>query len=264
MRQAFAALALWAGMTAAIGIDNVWEYSDPVESESRFRAALASAQGDERLEILTQIARTYSLRKRFDEAHRLLDEIEPQLVSAGPRPKVRYLLERGRTFNSSGNKEKARELFVAAWEQGRAARIDGLAVDAAHMVAITHSGTAEAIPWNERGLALARGSSDPKARALIPAMLNNSAWDLHDLGRYAEALPMFEQALAEWTARDKPQQIRFAKWSVARCLRSLGRFREALDLQRALEKEYAAAGETNSDVQEEIAANTAAITREPR
>jgi len=257
-------LALLIGLAAgaaesAMEIDTYWEYSDPAGSASRFRDALASARGDERLEILTQIARTYSLRKRFDEAHRQLDEIEPHLGAAGPRVRIRYLLERGRTFNSSGDAGKARALFAAAWEQGRAAGIDGLAVDAAHMVAITHGGTAEAIPWNERGLALARGSSDAKARALIPAMLNNSAWDLHDLGRYPEALPLFEAALKEWTARGKPQQIRIAKWSVARCLRSLGRFQEALAAQQALEKEYAAAGEVNRDVLEEIAANRAAL-----
>ena len=242
-------------------IESFWEYSDPAGSEARFRTALASAQGDERLEILTQVARTYSLRKRFDEAHQLLDEIEPQLASAGPRVRVRYLLERGRTFNSSGNREKARELFVAAWEAARPPGLEGLAVDAAHMVAITHSGSVEAIPWNERGLALARGSNDAKARALIPAMLNNSAWDLHDLERYAEALPVFEEALKEWTARDRPQQIRIAKWSVARCLRSLGRFQEALDIQRALEREYAAAGESNRDVLDEIAANEAVLAQ---
>ena len=251
--------ALWAGMITAMEIESFWEYSDPVGSEARFRAALATARGDERLEILTQIARTYSLRKRFDEAHRQLDELEPQLGAAGPRVRIRYLLERGRTFNSSGDAGKARALFAAAWEEARAAGIEGLAVDAAHMVAITHSGTAEAIPWNERGLALARGSSDAKARALIPAMLNNSAWDLHDLGRYAEALPLFEAALREWTARGKPQQTRIAKWSLARCLRSLGRFEEALEAQQALETEYAAAGEVNPDVLEEITANRAAL-----
>ena len=264
VRRVGRVLALLIGLNAgaaksAMEIDTYWEYSDPAGSESRFRGALASAPGDERLEILTQIARTYSLRKRFDEAHRQLDEVEPHLASAAPRVRARYLLERGRTFNSSGDPARARTLFVAAWEEARAAGIEGLAVDAAHMVAITHSGTAEAIPWNERGLALARGSNDAEARALIPAMLNNSAWDLHDMGRYAEALPQFEEALGEWSARGKVPQIRFAKWSVARCLRSLGRFQEALEAQQALEKEYAAAGEVNRDVLEEIAANQAAL-----
>lgn len=264
IRRVGRALALLIGLYAgaaesAMEIDTYWEYADPAGSESRFRGALATARGDERLEILTQIARTYSLRKRFDEAHRQLDEVEPQLGAAAPRVRIHYLLERGRTFNSSGDASQARALFTTAWEQGRAAGIDGLAVDAAHMVAITHAGTADAIPWNERGLALARGSNDAKARALIPAMLNNSAWDLHDVGRYPDALPLFEEALREWTARGKPQQIRIARWSVARCLRSLGRFEEALEAQQALEREYAAAGEVNRDVLEEIAANRAAL-----
>jgi hypothetical protein len=76
-------LALWAGMTMAMEIESFWEYSDPAGSEARFRAALATAHGDDRLEILTQIARTHSLRKRFEEAHRQLDEIEPQLAAQG-------------------------------------------------------------------------------------------------------------------------------------------------------------------------------------
>jgi len=240
-------------------IESYWEYSDPAASEARFRAALDAAKGDERLEILTQVARSYSLRGRFDEAHRLLDEIESQLPNAGQRPGIRSLLERGRTFKSAGDKGKARELFGRAWEDATAAGLEGLAVDAAHMVAITYSGTPDAIQWNQRGLAAARASRDPKARALIPAMLNNSAWDLHDLGRTAEALPQFQEALEAWTARGKPKQIRIAKWSVARCLRSLGRFQEALDAQRALEKEYASEGDMDASVLEEIAANLAAL-----
>ena len=244
-------------------IDSYWEYSDPAGSEARFRAALDSAAGDERLEILTQIARTLSLRKRFEEAHRLLDEIEPQLAKAGPRPRIRVLLERGRTFNSAGDGGKAREQFLRAWQDASAAGREGLAVDAAHMVAITYSGTADAIPWNERGLALARGSKDPKARALVPAMLNNAAWDLHDMERYPEALALFEEALREWTADGKPKQIRIAKWSMARCLRSLGRFQEALEAQRALQKEYVSDGEVDKSVLEEIAENLAALGRKP-
>lgn len=244
-----------------IDIDSFWEYGDPAGSEARFRAALETAQGDLRLELLTQIARTHSLRRRFDDAHGVLNEVEAQLPGAAPRPRVRHLLERGRTFNSDGEREKARELFVQAWEAARASGLEGLAVDAAHMVALTHSGTPEAVEWNRRGLDIARASRDPKARALIPAMLNNSAWDLHDMGQYAEALPLFEAARAEWTARGKPRQIRAAKWAVARCLRSLGRLAEALAEQRALEAEDAVAGSADGYVFEEIAENLAALGR---
>ena len=245
-------------------IDAFWEYSDPAASEARFRAALDTAEGDERLELLTQIARTYSLRGQFDAAHTVLDEVEQQLGGAGVRPQLRYLLERGRTFNSSGAPEQARALFIAAWEQAQAAGaagVAGLAVDAAHMVAITYAGVPEAVDWNQRGLALARATDDAKARALIPAMLNNSAWDLHALGRYDEALALFEEAQAEWTARGKPAQIQIARWSVARCLRSLGRCKEALAIQEALAAEHAAAGTADGYVWEEMAENLAALGR---
>ncbi|NOH02694.1 MAG: tetratricopeptide repeat protein [Chloroflexi bacterium] len=244
-----------------IDIDEFWEYSDPAASEERFRAALDSARGNLRLELLTQIARTFSLRSRFDEAHGVLNDVEKQLSGAGARPNVRYLLERGRTFNSNGEKDKARELFIRAWGQAQDAKLEGLAVDAAHMIAITYSGSLDSIEWNKRGLALARGSQDPKAKGLIPAMLNNSAWDLHQMGRFEEALVLFKEAEAEWISRGKPVRIQIAKWSVARCLRSLKRYDEALTIQRALETEHKEAGTTDGYVFEEIAENLALLGR---
>ena len=243
----------------ALDLESFWEYSDPAASEERFRALLPTADGDLALELQTQIARTYSLRRRFAEAHVILNDVERALPNSGMRPRIRYLLERGRTFNSSGEKEKARALFVEAWELAHTSPHEGLAVDAAHMVAITFSGTPEALQWNEKGLALAGPSRDAKARALIPAMLNNSAWDLHELGRFDEALTSFQKAESEWSARGKPVQTQIAKWSVARCLRSLERNREALEIQRALEGEHIAAGTTDGYVFEEIAENLWAL-----
>ena len=237
----------------AVDIDALWEYDDPALSEARFRAALDSTSGDERLAVLTQIARTYSLRGRFGEAHRLLDQVEGALGEAGAQPRVRYLLERGRTLNSSGERNKARALFMDAWAKAGAAHLDSLAVDAAHMVAISYSGTEDAIEWNRKGLVLARASQDAKAQALIPAMLNNSAWDLHDMGRYADALPLFDEALGEWAKRSRPAQVHFARWSVGRCLRSLRRLDQALALQLALARDDAARGTVDGYVMEEIA-----------
>jgi len=233
-------------------IDSYWEYSDRGASEVRFRSALEQAQGDDRLELQTQIARTYSLRRDFTQAHKLLDEVEAQLDSAGPAPRVRYLLERGRSFNSAGDKERAKPLFIQAWEIASVNGLDGLAVDAAHMVPIVVGG-AEGAQWTRRGVELARRSSDAKARALLPALLNNHAWNLHDEARYAEALPVFREAEAAWLATAKQPQGRIARWSVARCLRSLGRFEEALAIQRALEQEWAAAGSADGYVFEELA-----------
>lgn len=190
----------------------------------------------------------------------MLDAVRPRAATT-PAVQVRYGLERGRTFNSAGQREPARSLFEQAFAQAQAARLDALAVDAAHMVAITHAGNPAALDWNRRGIDLARASSDPQARRLVPAMLNNSAWDLHDMGRPAEALVLFEQALAEWTARGSPSQVRVAVWSVARCLRSLGRHDEALARQQALLAEHLRAGSSDGYVNEEIAENLLALGR---
>ena len=248
---AFAAF-LAASPAFAMDIDSYWEYADPAASEARFRGLLEQVRGDARLEVQTQIARTFSLRRDFAQAHRLLDEVEPQLATAGAAPRVRYLLERGRTFNSAGEKDRARPLFVEAWEIAGAAGLEGLAVDAAHMVPIVVGG-AEGAEWTRRGVELARRSADSKARAMLPALLNNHAWNLHDEGRYAEALPVFREAEVAWLATGRQPQGRIARWSVARCLRSLGRFEEALAIQRALEQEWAAAGQADGYVFEEIA-----------
>jgi len=243
-----------------MNIDSYWEYSDPAASEARFRAALPQATADERLELLTQIARTHSLRRQFGEAHAVLDEVEPQLSGAGPAPRTRYLLERGRTFNSAGDKARAAGLFRQAWETASAAHLDGLAVDAAHMLAIVEPPASAAV-WTERGVELARGSTDPKARGLLPALLNNHAWNLHGDARYDEALLAFREAEVAWHASGRQPQGRIATWSVARCLRSLKRYEEALQLQQRLEQEWQAAGEADGYVFEEIAENQEALGR---
>lgn len=241
-----------ATMAADVDLDAFWEYGNPAASEARFRAALDSSSGDTRLEIETQIARTYGLRKQFAEAHTLLDSVEPRLAGAGPIPRVRYLLERGRTFNSAGDKARAQVLFEQAWELASANQLDGLAVDAAHMLAIVLSGS-DAAFWTARGVELARASNDAKALALMPALLNNHAWNLFDAGTFDAALPVFREAESAWHATGRQPQGRIATWSVARCLRALQRYDEALALQLALEAEWTAAGSADGYVYEELA-----------
>jgi len=236
-------------------IDSFWEYENPALSEERFRSALSQTQGNERLELLTQIARTYSLRHRFDDAHTLLNEVEPLLDESSVRPTIRYFLERGRTHNSAKETLKARTCFIQGWKQAQDSGEIGLAVDAAHMVAITYTGNLEAVMWNQKALSLARNSDDPKSKALIPALLNNTAWDLHNMAKFEEALVYFYEAEKEWLARAKPKQIHIAKWSVARCLRSLECHKEALDILFALESTCSEKNEPSGYVYEELAEN---------
>ena len=242
----------------------MWDFGDPAASEARFRAALpaAEASGDRAYlcELKTQIARAEGLQQKFDDALRTLDGAEPLRGEGTARAGVYLLLERGRVLNSSKRAAEARPLFLRAWDEARAAGLDGPAVDAAHMAAIVETPEG-AMEWNLRALALAESSADPDARAWAGPLSNNVGWTLHGKGDFAGALERFEKALRFAEAKAKPEGIRVARWCVARCLRSLGRVEEALAGQRALFAETEAAGSPDGFVHEEAAECLLALGR---
>lgn len=233
-------------------IDGRWDFDHPAASEARFRDALATATGDERLELLTQVARAQGLQQAFADAHRTLDEVERGIAGAAPRVHVRLLLERGRVHRSSGSGERAVPLFTEAADRATQAHEAGLAVDAAHMLAITVSDPAERMAWHERGIAMAERSEDPSARRWLPSLRNNLGWSHLDAGRPAEALAEFERALAERRAGGDAKATRIAEWAVARALRALGRIADALAIQRRLLEEWRADGGRPPYVNEEL------------
>jgi len=97
------ALASACARVGALDLAPLWNFSDPAASEQRFRAALATASGDDALILQTQIARTYGLRGDFETARRILHEIEPRLATAGAEARVRHALEIGRTYASAAH-----------------------------------------------------------------------------------------------------------------------------------------------------------------
>jgi tetratricopeptide (TPR) repeat protein len=236
-------------------IDLLWNFDDPAQSENRFQELNAEIDGETdtawSIELLTQLARAQGLQRKFAEAHETLDLVQSELKPHMHRAHIRYLLERGRVFNSSGKRTESKPLFLQAWQLGLDAGEDNLAVDAAHMLGIVEQGP-EALRWNEIAMALAEKSSDPKARNWLGSLYNNIGWAYHDTGQHTQALEMFQQALAFREAKGQPGPVRIAKWSVARCLRSMGRVDEALAMQRTLLDELNAAGETDGYVFEEI------------
>ena len=237
-------------------LHRLWDYNDPAGTESRFRAGLAKAEAsDDRAyhaELLTQIARAQGVQRQFDEAHRTLDEAEEMIDGDMHRARVRLLLERGRVFKSSGSADKAKPLFVRAWELASGEGIDGLAVDAAHMVATVEVGN-NALKWNHKALDLTNSSSDPDAQRWMGSLCNNIGWSHHRNGDYDKALTYFEQALLHRQAQGKPDDIRIARWCIARCLRSLERVEEALAIQRELEQQIADIENPDGYVYEELA-----------
>jgi tetratricopeptide (TPR) repeat protein len=256
MAWAAALCSLSMREAAAMDVSSYWNFADPAASEAAFREALASTHDlDDELTLQTQIARTYGLRARFDDAHGLLDRIEPRLSGAGAEPRVRYLLERGRTFRSAQAPERALPLFVEAADRAHAAGLDALEIDAMHMVALVEPGTEAQLDWNRRALALARASSDPLAQRWEASLANNIGWTLANAGRYEEALASFETALAARERVGKADDIGSARWMIARTLRSMNRHDEALAILRELEREGRSSGDPDGYVFEEIGEN---------
>ncbi len=234
--------------------DALWDYGDPAATEAKFREVQGKNDEqslDYRLQLATQIARTHSLRSQFDEAHALLDDVEKALTDDTGIARVRYLLERGRTFNSAGDKQRARALFVHAWLLAQELGEDFHAVDAAHMVAIADPG--EAMKWNQDALELAEKSADERARNWRGSLYNNIGWTHFDAGKYDEALAIFERALAFRKEQGKAGSIRVARWCIARTWRAQGKLEEALAEQRKLHEEATAAGAPDPYTLEEIA-----------
>jgi tetratricopeptide (TPR) repeat protein len=236
-----------------VALDRWWDFDRPAASEQTFRRELAALPADSSayLELVTQIARAQGLQRRFGEAQATLDQIEAKLPGRPPRVGVRYLLERGRLFNSSRQLERAVPLFHAALDQGRAAGEDFLAIDAAHMLGIA-APPAERLAWNLEAVKLTEQTSDLRSKRWLASLYNNIGWTYHDRGDYARALEYFEKALPAWEARGDARAIRAAKWSVARALRSLGRYDEARAIQTALLAETEKTGTVDGYVYEEL------------
>ncbi len=60
----------------------------------------------------------------YAAAHQLLDHIQSELTKGNPRTKIYYLLERGRVYNSAGEKKPARFL-ARGWPAFCSARLAG-------------------------------------------------------------------------------------------------------------------------------------------
>lgn len=239
-----------------VDFDSLWDYDHPEQTEKLFSALLPEFPASEkplmRAELLTQIARTQSLQGIFDKAHTILDEAAGLIGPGDSIARIRLHLERGRTYNSAGDKEKARSHFLMAFSMGERLQADFHTVDAAHMIGIVEE-KEEALRWNQKALALAEKSPDEKAQNWQGSLYNNIGWTYFDQGKYKDTLLMFQKALTWRMKRGKEPQIRIAKWSVAKVQRMLGNIEDALALQIQLEEELAKAGEKDGFVYEELA-----------
>ena len=238
-------------------IDKLWDYGNPVQTESKFRELILLAMESGNIsyyaQLLTQVARAEGLQGKFKEAHITLDTVEMMLTDELVVPTIRYLLERGRVFNSNNEKDKAKSLFLDAWKIARAEGQDFYAVDAAHMLGIAGE-TENQIEWNLKAIELAEKSTDERANNWLGALYNNTGWSYHDIGQYEKALDLFERGLKWRQHHSNEAATRIAKWTIGRVYRSLGRIDEAIKIQRELEQEFIDKGlEQDGYVYEELA-----------
>jgi tetratricopeptide (TPR) repeat protein len=250
------------GQPSGQEIDARWDYNKPDESEQRFQGLLdeVGEQTQAGAEVLTQVARSQGLQGKFEEAHGTLDRVEPLLGPHASRARARYLLERGRVLNSSGQPASALPLFAHALGVALAAGEEFYAVDAAHMLAIAATG-GDRLAWNRRGLAMVERSRDPRVRRWRGSLCNNLGWAHHDRGEFDAALLCFQDALRAREAQGDEELIRIARWCVARGLRSLGRVDDALVIQQDLLAEHERLGTDTSEVYEELVACLEALGR---
>lgn len=245
--------------------DRLWDFSHPDASERRFRellpAAVDSLDFSYLAQLLTQIARAEGMQRKFQDALKTLDRVDRAVPKADTRTMIRYLLERGRVYNSSGNLEDAKRSFVQAFDLATKAKEDFYAVDAARMVAVVED--PENRPgWNLKALDLAENSTDERARGWCGSLYNSIGWDYFDSGEFQEALFMFEKVRDLRQQQGDAANLATARWSVAKTLRMMGHTEEALDMQRQLFDEYQSSGRRNGKVYEEIAECLLAIGNE--
>jgi len=244
-----------------IDLKKLWDFGKPELSEERFRSALSTASHEDALILQTQIARTYGIRMDFSKAQQILHDIESQVQNADAEVKTYYYLELGRTYSSAthppesqtdGMQEKARSAYMRAYEIAKEAKLDGLAIDALHMMTVVDTSPERQLEWNRKAMELVRSSSQEEAKKWAGSIHNNTGYALHLITRYDEALEEFKLALAENEKGGDPAKIRIAHWMIAWTLRSLSRFEEAIEIQLRLEKEWDEAGEPDPYVFEEL------------
>lgn len=236
--------------------DQHWNYNDPEATRLKFLDALGTSSPEERpdeyLQLLTQIARCNSLQRKIDEAHLVLNDVEKLLPPQNGVAHIRYFLERGRTYNSAGDKKKAVICFTSALDVAKQLREDFYAVDALHMLAIAAT-PQEAIRINEEAIVYAEASEHQRAKDWLGSLYNNLGWSYFDKGEFEKALSVFLRALKWREEKQQASAIFLAKWCVARTLRALNRLDEAITIQLALFEELVNTDTKDGYVYEELA-----------
>jgi len=246
----------------SVDVLSLWNFQDPAESESRFVQAMEGAPEEVRLILQTQVARAKGLQGDRAGAQAVLEDVLSH-TSGHPEAAVRYHLESGRTLCSAAHdpdtvtdsdRQTARDHYLTAFRTADAHALHYLAIDALHMMTMVDTEPDDQITWNLKALEYLTASDQDDAKKWEGSLRNNLGYAYHLAGRYDEAIAEYEKSLEERRKAGKDMGVRIAKWMIARTLREKGDIDRALEVQCALEDEYAALGESDPYVFEELEA----------
>jgi tetratricopeptide (TPR) repeat protein len=246
---------LWDDVTPSPDVDSLWNYSDPVGSEARFKELLPHidplTDPSTAAEVLSQIARAQGFQQQFAEAKDTLHLTVPMWSRLSSRAQCRVLLEAGRLEHSSEDSGSGEDLFLAALSLADHAGEEALAIDAAHMLAIVTHGESQTT-WGIWAIERAEHSLNQKAYRWLGTLYGNLGCSYLDVGRLDDAMKMFHAAEKWSKAHGRAEQHRKARWRVGRCERLLGDIDSAFATQSELMREGEIVGDEDGYVFKEL------------
>ena len=238
----------------------LWNFGNPSETEKKFRELLPMAESSHNLsylaQLLTQIARALGLQGKFEDAHALLNKVKTMLSPDLKLAKVRYLLERGRVFNSSNHRDQALPLFTEASEFAQSIGEINLAIDAMHMVAIAMKDPKDQVEWNLKGIEMTM--KNEKSRGWLNAFYNNIGESYLVLKDFENARNYFHK-LAELQREKKGEANMYTLKDEARATRLSGKAVEALEIIEPILRKLESEHLDDGWIREEMAENLEAL-----
>jgi tetratricopeptide (TPR) repeat protein len=227
-------------------LDTLWSPLDPKASETLYLALLPQAEqltGSDRafyIELLTMIAKARGILGNIAEANIAIDQAE-KIFSEDRNTyrdsaRIRWLLERGRLFVLAKTPAQARALFSQAWALAVNAGEDFFTVDIAQMMAKIEPKKLQQ-DWIDKAIQIAEDSPNKKTKSWLGGLYTTLGWQCFELRQYDKALLAFQKSLGHLRNSGTPREIFLARWSAGKVLRMMDRLDDALDIQRALEKE---------------------------
>jgi tetratricopeptide (TPR) repeat protein len=161
--------------------------------------------------------------------------------------KVRYWLERGRTYNSSDEQATALPLFHQAFELANALGENRYAVDALHMIAIAEKDPTVQLEWNLKAIAHAEATNE---KGWLFALYNNIGESYLSLQLYEEAYEYFSR-LARLQIERTGTEDQYTLKDKAKAARLAGRADESVELMMPVLDKLLSTGSDDGYIRQE-------------